>query len=75
MELGAFDVDGGHFRIRYDNSAGVLAGVECATIIIVAGRRPLEAGDLLATQAARRLDSVEFVEIEVEDGLQSLGAS
>src|SRR5258705_3721006 len=28
MELGAFDVDGGHLGVGYDNSAGVLAGVE-----------------------------------------------
>src|SRR6202047_4943163 len=28
VELGAFDVDGGHVCIRYDNPAGVLAGVE-----------------------------------------------
>src|SRR5712664_476082 len=28
MELGAFDVDGGHLGVGYDNAAGVLAGVE-----------------------------------------------
>ena len=28
MELSTFDVDGGHVCIRYDNAAGVLAGVE-----------------------------------------------
>ena len=28
VELGAFEVDGSHFCIRYDNAAGVLAGVE-----------------------------------------------
>src|SRR5258707_6383209 len=28
MELGAFDVDGGHLGVGYDNSAGGLAGVE-----------------------------------------------
>src|SRR5438105_2479869 len=28
MELGTFDVDGGHVCIRYDNAAGILAGVE-----------------------------------------------
>ncbi len=28
MELGTFEVDGGHVCIRYDNAAGVLAGVE-----------------------------------------------
>jgi hypothetical protein len=26
--LGAFDVDGGHFGVGYDNAAGVLGGVE-----------------------------------------------
>src|SRR5438445_12967921 len=30
VELGAFDVDSGHVGIRYDNAAGVLAGVEFA---------------------------------------------
>src|ERR1700730_12452503 len=30
MELGTFDVDGGHVCIRYDNAAGILAGVEFA---------------------------------------------
>src|SRR6202011_5823398 len=30
VELGTFDVDGGHVRIRYNNTAGVLAGVEFA---------------------------------------------
>src|ERR1700726_2163958 len=30
VELGTFDVDGGHVRIRYDNAAGVLTGVEFA---------------------------------------------
>src|SRR5271168_2206146 len=30
MELGTLDVDGGHLGIRYDNPAGVLAGVEFA---------------------------------------------
>ena len=30
MELSTFDVDGGHLGIRYDNAAGVLAGVEFA---------------------------------------------
>jgi hypothetical protein len=30
MELGTFDVDGGHLGIRYDNATGVLAGVEFA---------------------------------------------
>src|ERR1700730_8562642 len=30
MELGAVDVDGSHLCIRYDNAAGVLAGVEFA---------------------------------------------
>jgi hypothetical protein len=28
VELGTFDVDGGHVCIRYDNPAGVLAGIE-----------------------------------------------
>src|SRR6266436_8401534 len=28
VELSTFDVDGGHVCIRYDNPAGVLAGVE-----------------------------------------------
>src|SRR6267378_3477582 len=28
VELGTFEVDGGHVCIRYDNAAGVLAGVE-----------------------------------------------
>src|SRR5690348_803731 len=28
VELSTFDVDGGHVCIRYDNAAGVLAGVE-----------------------------------------------
>src|SRR6266404_7507155 len=28
VELGAFEVDGGHVCVRYDNAAGVLAGVE-----------------------------------------------
>src|SRR6516164_7625060 len=28
VELGAFDVDGGHLGVGYDNAAGVLAGVE-----------------------------------------------
>src|SRR5260370_31086125 len=27
-ELGAFDVDGGHLGVGYDNAAGVLGGVE-----------------------------------------------
>ena len=31
MELGTFDVDGGHLGIGYDNALGVLAGVELAT--------------------------------------------
>ena len=35
MELGAFDVDGGHLCIRYDNAAGVLAGVEFAAPVLV----------------------------------------
>src|ERR1700726_1102211 len=30
VELGTFDVDCGHVRIRYDNAAGVLTGVEFA---------------------------------------------
>ena len=30
MELGTFDVDGGHVCIRHDNAAGILAGVEFA---------------------------------------------
>ena len=30
MELGTFDVDGGHVCIGYDNAAGILAGVEFA---------------------------------------------
>jgi hypothetical protein len=30
VELGALDVDGGHLGIRYDNAAGILAGVELA---------------------------------------------
>src|SRR5438105_4727255 len=30
MELGTFDVDGGHVCIVYDNAAGILAGVEFA---------------------------------------------
>src|SRR5271167_501907 len=30
VELGTFDVDGGHLGIRYDNALGVLAGVEFA---------------------------------------------
>src|SRR6266481_9554909 len=30
VELGALDVDGGHLGIRYDNAAGILAGVEFA---------------------------------------------
>src|SRR5438445_2347237 len=28
VELGAFEVDGGHVCVRYDNAAGVVAGVE-----------------------------------------------
>ena len=30
VELGTFDVDGGYLCVRYDNAAGVLAGVEFA---------------------------------------------
>src|SRR3984893_12219327 len=30
VEVGTFDVDSGHLSIRYDNAAGVLAGVELA---------------------------------------------
>src|SRR5882672_1797186 len=30
MELGTFDVAGGHVCIRYDNASGILAGVEFA---------------------------------------------
>src|SRR6201998_921221 len=30
VELGAFDVDGGHLGVRDDNAAGVLASVEFA---------------------------------------------
>ena len=30
MELGRFDVDGGHFGVGDDNAAGVLASVEFA---------------------------------------------
>ena len=30
VEFGTFEVDGGHLGIRYDNAAGVLAGVELA---------------------------------------------
>ena len=28
MELGTFEVDGGHVSVRYENAFGVLAGVE-----------------------------------------------
>ena len=30
MEVGTFDVDGGHLGVGYDNPAGVLSGVEFA---------------------------------------------
>jgi hypothetical protein len=30
VELGTFDVDGGHLGVGYDNPAGVFAGVEFA---------------------------------------------
>jgi allantoin racemase len=77
VELGTFDVDGGHLTIRYDNAARILAGVEFAARMIDVGRalRDRHGADVLvmgcAGMALYRADLEEAVQIPVIEPTQA----